>query len=232
MELRSFNLGKWKGRTPEELKALREPLETELEQVKAEIALGPDRHMKTVDPEETENIKRDIQKLMDRRNELYKELDEIPECDDSYIQRYKLYQRGTETEQTLIQALIDGKLTFWCPFGYRDGPDLWEQKRGYQYSIELSQARWPSEVTEKKRQFVRLHKEVFDKWLETIPPADEDEIKQLSQFGQASFHFQKLVHERQGKPPTKTSIVDELMRTFPDLSERQAKKYMGSRRSA
>ena len=68
----------------------------------------------------------------------------------------------------------------------------------------------------KRRQFIRLHKEIFDNWLENIFPADIAEFHKLRPIKKSELGLRLIVKEaiRRGVKLRKDLVVDELIRAF------------------
>ncbi|GER02313.1 hypothetical protein JCM17845_29360 [Iodidimonas gelatinilytica] len=89
--------------------------------------------------------------------------------------RSDIYERRSQTEKRLIDALAQHKLSWWCMGATPRDDRIWDKtQHGFHYNIALSCIWWPRKVSGPRRQFVRLHHTVFDEWLERNFPQGQD----------------------------------------------------------
>jgi hypothetical protein len=159
--------------SPEELKARRDPLEREVEELKQVWAdASNDLKERLPTAEERAAISAKIDSVRDRCNELEELLFEMGKPDASHIRDYNKWQRMIEVRDRLYEAfrtealkpLFDGS-TFieW---------DYWLRNDGCKIFLPISMMTTSRNMSGKRRGSVTVEKVPFDKWLSRIEPRE------------------------------------------------------------
>ena len=95
---------------------------------------------------------------------------ELPDADDGYEKKFKIYQRKLNAEKLLITALANGEIKAQVLGGPVIPKALWKGKDYFRYSLQLNLVRLPRDITSKRHQSARIPIGKFQEWLRLLKP--------------------------------------------------------------
>lgn len=206
-------------RSPEEIEAQRRELQNGLDEIAAKIDALNGQIGKTVNADEIASFKQRMDELEAARTDIREVFYRLPHDMTGPQRDWDRHTRKQQTELLLLQALTDEKLFAYEPGGMRIEWRSWSLYPGFKCSLDLSLIRVPAHCSGQRRMSVLLHKEDFDKWLQTVLPVSESALAQTSPEDRCRAWLVEIALPS-APPARKAEMCSEAMQRFPGLSER------------
>ena len=206
---------------PDESEQRRSELNAQIESSAAKMTAFDERIDATVDAAT-------IKRLQDRRaaqqskhSDLHIALVNLPMIDDAYRRRHGAFHRRQNAERILIGAFAQNDLHAWAVRGREIigiPEQLWQDRKGFQYYLELSLAVLPRDVSGVRRGTVKIRTAEFQSWLMTIERVIIEPGTQLAPEERAIIWFLRFIEEQSGAWPKRDYVIHLMKLEVRELS--------------
>ena len=196
----------------------RKPLEVKVDELSKQIVAKKKEKQNVLGRSEINRVNDDLSMLSEERSDLCHKLNNIGEVHHSRITDHEQWKRFDYTVGVLLRAFANGDLTVYSPLGLQVPDRLWSDfPDGFDYNLECSLIFWPSSECARKMTSARIRQELFDDWLETIPPVVPHELNKLTPEQRAYIWFRDQIPDWDGRT-TRDQFKEIMMNDFPGLS--------------
>ena len=200
-------------------------LESQIQEAAAKIESLKAQKSSTVKADEIEAFQKQIEQAWSEQAELLQAKNRLPDRGASRENELARWTRRSTTEKQLLDGILSGKLSYHFPSLTHIDNRPWEGgHNGCRYDILLSVVWFPRKLKGEERRFaVRLDKDRFDDWIETLIPINPDAFANLSPQQKARAIIERDDKTHVAKPMRRDDYIEMLMMECEGLSKEAAK---------
>jgi hypothetical protein len=204
----------------------RQRYEAELADLRRAVSSEKEKIARSTKPDQIVAAKSRLSDLQAAQTEVWNVLSSLPTYDNALIARWQMHLRRKDVERRLIGALARGELSYWLPGGTPEDKDIWLNRRGRHYDLELSTVWFRLEQWGRRREFVRIYRASFDAWLDKTLPARPEDMPLLER---AKLWFERFKADHFGQIVKRDDCLNAMCMAIPDLSRNAAQTQIWDR---
>lgn len=213
-------------RGPAEVAAERQPLESELTTVEAQIDANNRDIGAILDAGKIGRLKRKRGELEARENTLRARLRNLP-YNETTIENYNAYLRWHKAKQTLLDGIRQLRLKVHDGRGRELNFSVWNDPR-FRYYIDLSIVVNSRTAGGLRRQAARIDRDAFKNWLATVKPLVESPGEPAVEERLTEFVRREVDASRNSKRKTKPKLLELARNEIPGVTKRMFERVWGS----